>query len=81
MEMIDDGDSDAKVLSVPEKDPRFKGVKDISDLENHLLEEIQHFFKVYKDLQKKPVEVRSWQDKTEAEKTVLRSISLYKEKY
>lgn len=81
MEMIDDGESDSKILGVPEKDPRFKGVKDIGDLEDHLLEEIQHFFKVYKDLQEKEVEVRSWQNKEEAQKTIAKAISLYQEKY
>jgi len=79
--MIDSGEGDAKVLAVPSKDPRFKNTKDISDLEPHLLDEIKHFFQVYKDLQKKAVEVGDWKGHDEAAKVVDKSIALYKEKF
>jgi len=81
LEMEDDGESDSKVLSVPISDPRFKNTKDISDLEEHLLNEIKHFFKVYKDLQEKEVKVGDWKDNKEAKEAVLKSIDLYKAKY
>lgn len=81
MEMIDDGDSDSKVLAVPVKDPRFKDIHDISDIEAHQLDEIRHFFQVYKDLQKKSVEVKDWENKEAAYKAVETSLSLYREKY
>lgn len=81
MEMTDDGESDAKVLSVPEKDPRFKNINDIKDLEGHLLDEIQHFFKVYKDLQKKQVVVGNWLGKKDAEEAITKSLENYKKKY
>ncbi len=81
MEMTDDGDSDAKVLAVPMKDPRYNTIQNITDLDPHTLEEIKHFFKVYKDLQKKEVLVADWRDKNEAEKDIQHSIDLYQEKY
>ncbi len=81
MEMTDDGDSDAKVLSVPAKDPRYNTIKDIADIDPHTLEEIKHFFRVYKDLQKKEVLVADWRDKKEAQKDIETSISLYKAKF
>jgi inorganic pyrophosphatase len=81
LDMIDGGEGDAKVLAVPSKDPRFKNTKDISDLEPHLLDEIKHFFQVYKDLQKKAVEVGDWKGHEEAGKVVDKSIALYKEKF
>jgi inorganic pyrophosphatase len=81
MNMTDDGDSDAKVLAVPAKDPRFNGINDISQLEPHTLEEISHFFKVYKDLQKKEVEVGEWRNAEEAKKDFVHSRKLYTEKY
>lgn len=77
MEMTDDGDSDAKVLSVPIKDPRFKHIQNISDIDPHTLEEIKHFFKVYKDLQMKEVVVAQWRDKDEAIKDIKKSIAQY----
>ncbi len=81
LDMVDGGEGDAKVLAVPVADPRWKNTKDVSDLEPHYLEEIKHFFTVYKDLQKKKVEVGDWRDRASAEKDVLRSFDLYSEKY
>ena len=66
LDMVDGGEGDAKVLAVPSADPRFKNTKDISDLEPHFLDEIKHFFTVYKDLQKKKVEVGDWHGKEDA---------------
>jgi inorganic pyrophosphatase len=42
---------EAKILSVPDEDPDWAEVRDLSDLPNHQLEEISHFFDVYKDLE------------------------------
>jgi inorganic pyrophosphatase len=81
LDMIDGGEGDAKVLAVPTADPRFKNTKDISNLEPHLLEEISHFFKVYKDLQGKKVEVGAWKGAAEAVAVVKESIQLYNEKF
>lgn len=81
LDMIDGGEGDAKVLAVPTKDPRWKNTKDISDLEPHFLEEIKHFFTVYKDLQKKKVEVGEWRGYAEAAKDVAKSIELYQKSY
>lgn len=81
MEMTDDGESDAKLLAVPAKDPRYNSFTELNQIEPHTLEEISHFFKVYKDLQKKAVVVGDWKDKAEAKKAVEHSVKLYQEKY
>ncbi len=81
LDMIDGGEGDAKVLCVPVKDPRFEHIKDLSDVAPHLLKEIKHFFTVYKDLQKKKVEVGEWNDKARAESDIKKSFKLYDEKY
>ncbi len=81
MPMTDDGEGDAKLLAVPTKDPRYNTYKDLRDIEPHTLEEIAHFFKVYKDLQKKEVVIGKWAGKKEAEKAIRHSIKLYEEKY
>lgn len=49
--MEDEAGRDAKVLCVPATDPRFAAMLDRSDLPPHLLEEISHFFEVYKALE------------------------------
>ena len=55
LDMIDDGESDAKIIAVPVKDPRWKEVKDLSDINPHTIDEIKHFFETYKQIQKKEV--------------------------
>ena len=81
MEMVDSGDSDDKVISVPAKDPRWDNVKDLEDLNKHTLKEMEHFYSTYKDLQNKKVEVKGFKGKKEAEEAFERSKKLYKEKY
>ena len=49
--MRDEAGEDAKLICVPPKEPRFAGVHDISDLTPQLVEEIEHFFNVYKALE------------------------------
>ncbi|MDQ3146607.1 MAG: inorganic diphosphatase [Actinomycetota bacterium] len=46
--MQDEAGPDAKIITVPEPDSRWQGVEALSDLPSQLLEEIQHFFDVYK---------------------------------
>ena len=81
LDMVDGGEGDAKVLAVPTKDPRWKNTKDIKDIAPHLLDEIKHFFKVYKDLQGKKVDVGAWRNSKEAERDVKKSVELYQKKY
>lgn len=62
MEMIDGGDRDEKVLCVPDKDPRYAHVKSLKDIPQHRLDEIAEFFRTYKNLEKKSVEILGWKD-------------------
>jgi inorganic pyrophosphatase len=49
--MQDEAGPDAKIICVPPTEPRWKGVEDLKDLPDELLEEIKHFFDVYKALE------------------------------
>ena len=53
MDMVDDGESDVKIIAVPAKDPRWNDVKDLSDVNKHTLKEMEHYFTTYKKLQNK----------------------------
>lgn len=79
--MIDDGDSDAKIIAVPDKDPRWDEVRDLADVNKHTIKEIEHFFLTYKQIQKKPVSIDSIEGKDKALEAVLKSQELYKEKF
>lgn len=78
--MVDGGDSDAKILAVPVADPRFKGLQDIKDVNEHTLKEFSHFFLTYKQLQNKEVTVEDWQDKTAAMAAFEKARAMYAEK-
>ena len=46
--MEDDKGEDAKVICVPAGDPRWAQMNDLANLPTELVQEIQHFFEVYK---------------------------------
>lgn len=84
IEMIDDGESDFKIIAVPVKDKRFEDVRDLNDINKHNIKEYVHFFETYKELnkgEKGTVQIPRISGKKEAVEAVLRSIELYKEKF
>ena len=68
--MTDEAGGDDKLLAVLD-DPRYEGYQDISDVPEHLKDEIEHFFLIYKELEPgKSVEGASWADRAAAEAEV-----------
>ncbi|QHC57648.1 inorganic diphosphatase [Rathayibacter sp. VKM Ac-2760] len=71
LNMSDEAGSDAKVIVVPAKDPRWQHIQDIGDVPEQTKNEIKHFFERYKDLEpNKWVKVEAWGDAAEAEQIV-----------
>lgn len=67
-QMSDENGPDAKVLAVPATDPRWEHVVDLPDLDPYLLDEIRHFFTVYKALEPgKGIDVGGWRGRAAAE--------------
>jgi inorganic pyrophosphatase len=64
--MADEKGPDEKIICVPISDPIWNKLEDLSDMNPHLLKEIEHFFQVYKDLENKTVDVGGWGDVNEA---------------
>jgi inorganic pyrophosphatase len=65
--MSDEAGLDAKLLTVLEHDPQWDKANDIEDLPKHLLNEIEHFFSIYKDLEpEKHTEVRGFEGRDAA---------------
>ena len=83
MDMVDSGDSDAKIIAVPVNDKRWEHVKDIGDLNPHQLKEFKHFFETYKELKGKGdvVEIKSIKGKKEAIEAINDSVKLYKKEF
>lgn len=81
MYMIDGGERDEKVIAIPKSDPMYNMYKDISELPQHIFDEIKHFFVTYKDLENKKTSVEKFGDANEAKKVILDCIKNYNEKF
>lgn len=69
--LTDERGPDAKLLAVAAHDIRKAKVTDLSDVPSHLLNEIGHFFDIYKELEPgKSTDVRGWMDRAEAERLI-----------
>lgn len=51
--MTDDGFIDNKIIAIPFHEPTWNGFTDIEELPKHIMNEICHFFTVYKELEGK----------------------------
>ena len=75
--MADEGGQDEKIIAVPTSKltQRYDKVKNYSDLPQITLDQIQHFFEHYKDLEPgKWVKVVRWADAAEAHKLIQEGI-------
>ena len=71
LNMSDEAGSDAKVICVQHKDPRWAHIQDIDDVPERERAAIEHFFARYKDLEPgKFVKIEGWGDAAEAERIV-----------
>jgi len=78
--MEDEKGDDTKILCAPIGDPRFEGYKDLSDVHQNKLREIQDFFEFYKRLEpRKWVKFKKWADAEEAKKIVQSAMNLFTE--
>ena len=78
LNMTDDGGSDAKVICVQAKDPRWAHIQDLADIPEFTKQEIQHFFEHYKDPEPgKWVTIEGWQGAAEAEQIVVEGLERF----
>ncbi len=75
--MNDNGSRDEKIIAIPFTDPTYNGYKSIKELPQHIFDEMQHFFRVYKELENKPTSVSEVHDAEDAKAVVLKSINDY----
>ena len=77
----DEEGQDSKIIAVPitRLDPSFSTVTDISNIPEHIRDQIKHFFEHYKELEKgKYVKVIGWDDKEKAKTKIAEAIEKYK---
>lgn len=78
--MVDNGKRDEKIIAIPFNDPTYNNYKSITELPGHIFEEMQHFFRVYKELENKPTSVSEVYDHEVAIDVVQKSIDEYIDK-
>lgn len=81
IDMIDGGESDAKIVAVPVNDVRFNSFTDIKDINEHTLKEIEHFFLTYKSIEDKVVTISGIRDAKAAREVINEGLALYKKKF
>jgi len=77
--MADEKGPDEKIICVPVSDPIWNSLNDLEDMNPHQVKEIEHFFQVYKDLEKKKVDVGGWGNAKEACEIHAKCINRYEE--
>lgn len=75
--MSDEHGPDAKIIGVPETDPRWAHVRELDDAPRHLLDEIGHFFSIYKDLEGTSVTVDGFGPRAQALAEIERARAAY----
>ena len=75
--VIDGGITDYKILCVPISDPYFKNISDLTDLSSEMKVEIEDFFKTYKRLERKKIELKSTRKRAFAESIIKRAVEKY----
>ena len=79
--MIDSGRNDEKIIAIPVNDPTYNGYTDIKELPPRILEEMRHFFRVYKNLEGKETAVNEVSGRDSAVATIAAAIESYIENY
>ena len=77
----DESGGDEKLLAVPTEkiDPKYKEIKDLADVPEHMLNRIKNFFETYKMLEpNKWVKVSGFKDKAAATEILAKAIKNYK---
>lgn len=77
IKMTDGGSSDEKIIAVPFQDPSRSCYFDISELPSHTMNEMQHFFEVYKSLEGKATVVNEVLGHEDAQRIIEECIENY----
>lgn len=81
IKMIDGDALDQKVIAIPFGDPQNNKINDVSELPEHIIDELIHFLKVYKELENKIVTIEKFSGREKAIKTVQECIDAFEEKF
>jgi len=75
--MLDNGRNDEKIIAIPYEDPTYNSYRSIEALPSHIFSEMQHFFRVYKELENKETAVNEVKGQKAAATVVEECIQRY----
>jgi inorganic pyrophosphatase len=81
LKMIDNNEEDEKIIAICKNDPYLNTYNDINQLPTQYMDEIMHFFEVYKTLEGKSTSVGKMYGRAEAEDIIEQAIVNYKNKF
>ncbi len=81
VKMVDNNEVDEKIIACPFRDPVYSGYRDISTLPQHIVQEISHFFEVYKELEHSETSVKMTMDREKAVTIIQNCIRAYEEAF
>lgn len=79
--MLDSGKKDEKIIAVPFNDPTYNNYHDISELPAHVVQEMEHFFSIYKALENKTTDVNEQGNREEAIRVIEHCLDNYIDKF
>ncbi len=79
--MIDNGRNDEKIIAIPFDDPTYNAYRSIEALPRHIFTEMQHFFRVYKELENKTTAVNEVKGRAAAVEIIQHSIQQYEQHF
>jgi inorganic pyrophosphatase len=79
LNMVDNAEADQKIIAVPNRNPRYDEVHTMDQIFPHVRREIEHFFTIYKELEKKKTQMQGWGRPMEARDVVVKSRRSYLE--
>ena len=80
--MLDGGKKDYKLIAVPLGDPQYNHIDNVTELPAHVIEELEHFLKVYKELEPNKLTIVEKLYPAEfAKKAILQGIEDYNKKF
>ena len=78
--MLDDGFKDEKIIAIPFGDPTFNPYRTIEAIPTHIFTEMQHFFRVYKELERKETAVNEVEGRAAAIRVIEDCLKRYSKK-
>lgn len=81
LEMSDEKGRDQKILAVPVDDPRYDANRHLDSVSRHRLREIEHFFRIYKELEGKTTIVEDWHGIEDAHELIRQAMEAYRRKF